>query len=128
MNTWIAGLRYEWALQWENVGIGGPQWRYWDANVAGGWVSFDPPIPQCLAGEQWHELEVTGNISNGLVHYQGFSIDGVTYSLNLSVSPASEPETPDKMAVAVQADGNSTETSYDLFIDGVRFEWFRPEP
>jgi hypothetical protein len=34
-------------------------------------------------------------------------------------APVSEPGEPDKLAVAIQLDGNSTETPYELFIDDV---------
>ncbi len=117
MNKWDQELRYEWALQWENVGDGAPKWRYWDPNQPSQWV--DLGIVESIAGEQWHTLVLEGEILDGNVHYQNFIFDGQSHSLDIIVEPAPALGELDRLAVAVQVDGNSTETPYDLFIDHV---------
>src|SRR5262249_55886360 len=72
MNKWQQSKRYEFALQWQNVGDGAPQWRYWVPNQSA-WVSLG--ISDTLAGNQWHVLMLEGDINNGQVHYQRFTID-----------------------------------------------------
>jgi len=122
MNKWHQGLRYEWALQWDNVDTGAPKWRYWGRETPGGPLDwFDLGITGSLAGKKWHSLKLEGEILAGKVHYKRFIIDGQKHPLDIMVSPDSTNE-PDKLAVAVQLDGNSTETPYEVFLDQVAFE------
>lgn len=123
MSQWQDSTRTEFALQWQNVGPGAPQWRYWDANQSENarWVAFSTPIPDCLAGDTWHTLVLTGHTLDDMVHYTGFTIDGTVHALDLAVAPFSDPGVPDKLAVAVQLDGNSTQTPYEMIIDQVDF-------
>jgi hypothetical protein len=121
MNKWDKGLRYEWALQWDNVDPGAPKWRYWGRGTPTGPLDwFDLGITGSLAGGQWHTLQLKGEILAGKVHYKRFSIDGQEHLLNISVSPDVTNE-QDKLAVAIQLDGNSTETPYEVFLDQVAF-------
>jgi hypothetical protein len=121
MNKWDQGLRYEWALQWDNVDSGAPKWRYWDPTHSPKWVDLGISGP--VTGEEWHTLTLEGDILDGKVHYHRFVFDQQEYQLNIpSVAPDSTPGDPDKLAVAVQIDGNSTETPYDLIIDHVTLE------
>lgn len=119
MNKWKHSKRYEFALQWQNVGDGAPQWRYWDPNQPESWVSLG--VTDTLAGEQWHSLILEGDIINGQVRYQRFTIDGQSHNLNITVSTAFAPGELDRLAIAIQLDGNFTESSYDVFIDKVSF-------
>jgi uncharacterized repeat protein (TIGR01451 family) len=121
MNKWQAGLRYELALQWQNVGDGAPQWRYWDPNrpAQDRWVSLG--IIDMLESDRWHPLSVEGEIVNGQVHYRKFTIDGQEHSLDVTVAPASAPAEPDRLAVGVQLDGNSVEAPYEVYLDKVNF-------
>jgi hypothetical protein len=119
MNKWHQSKRYEFALQWQNVGDGAPQWRYWDPHQAESWVSLG--ITDTLEGEQWHTFTLEGEIINGQVHYQRFIIDQQSQNLDISVLPASVLGEPDRLAVAIQLDGNFEETPYDVFIDQVSF-------
>ena len=118
MNKWQNGLRYEWALQWDNVdpGAGAPKWRYWDPASAD-W--FDAGISGGITGGGWHTLVLEGGIFNGQVHYRRFIFDGTPISLDRVVDPALEAGEPNKLAVAVQLDGNYQEDSYELFLDDV---------
>ncbi|UOG90781.1 MAG: cellulase family glycosylhydrolase [Candidatus Thiothrix sulfatifontis] len=121
MNQWQDEKRHEWALQWMNVGSGGPQWRYWDANKpdAERWVSLN--IQQELAINSWHKLRLEGEIRGGKVYYRYFIINDQRHELDIAVEPFNTPGNPDLLAVAVQADGNHAETPYDLLIDNVNF-------
>jgi hypothetical protein len=119
MNKWENGSRYEWALQWQNVGTGAPKWRYWNPAHPDpdDWV--DVGVSGSVSGMTWHTLVLDGEILNGQIYYRRFTLDGTTFPLNKMAAPVSEPGEPDKLAVAVQLDGNSTETPYELFIDDV---------
>lgn len=133
MNKWHQDQRYEFALQWQNVGTGAPQWRYWDPHQSPDqWLSLNITATTMveLAGLQWHTLVLTGEIREGQVVYQTFCLDAQNppdpsdpncYWLNISIAPWNTPGDPDQLAVAVQLDGNFDETPYDLFIDQVSF-------
>lgn len=120
MSKWRQGIRHEFALQWQNVGPGAPQWRYWDPHQPESWVAFNPQLPTCLATGQWHTLILTGEISQGRVHYQSFTIDQQSHNLDLFTLPACEVGA-DRLAVAIQLDGNFQEDPYSVFIDQVSF-------
>jgi len=123
INKWEQTKRYEFAVQWQNVGDGAPQWRYWDPSKAENerWVPINSDANYCLEGEKWHTLTLEGDIVNDQVHYKSFSIDNSTHSLDYTLLPATESNEPDRLAVAVQVDGNAEETPYNLFIDNVNF-------
>jgi hypothetical protein len=122
MNKWSQSKRYEIAVQWQNVGDGAPQWRYWNPSLPGDdkWVSINSNSKYCLDGQQWHTLVLEGDIIDDKTHYKGFTIDNFRYNLDLTVPPADDPG-DDRLAIAVQVDGNEQETPYDLFIDNVNF-------
>lgn len=125
MNKWYQGKRYEFAVQWQNVGPGAPQWRYWDPSKPDDqrWVAFDPPIRQCLQGgdSKQHSFRMEGAIVNEQVELHSFTIDGTTHNVNLTIPPIVDAGAPDLLAVAVQVDGNSQQKPYSLFVDRVDF-------
>jgi len=123
MNKWKHSKRYEFALQWQNVGEGAPQWRYWDPEQSESWVSLGVTKTEALELEEglWHSFALEGGIINGQVHYKEFTIDQQSYDLDVTVFPASVPEEPDRLAVAVQLDDNFEEMPYDVFFDQVSF-------
>ena len=123
MNKWIQGQRYEWAVQWENVGTNAPQWRYWNPNLPpdSRWVAQG--ISGTVSSNEWHTLLIEGQITNGMVEYKRFIFDGQEHTLSIPlIAPAAEPGEVDRLAVAVQLDGNKTETPYDLIIDNVELK------
>ena len=120
VSKWYESKRYELALQWQNVGVGAPQWRYWDPNQSDPWVSLG--ITGSLTGEQWHSITLIGEITNGQIHYSEFALDQQSYSLNTTVSPTAALGESDRLAVAIQLDGNFQESPYDVFLDRVTFE------
>jgi hypothetical protein len=127
MNKWYQQTRWEFALQWQNVGPGAPQWRYWDPRQQ--WVAFSPPIIPNPAAGQWHTFRLDGEILDGQAHYTRFALDQETYPLDLTVPPAAAPGEADRLAAAVQLDGNYAATPYSLYIDRVSFiRRSRPPP
>lgn len=117
MNTWVNNQRWEWALQWENIGDGSPPpWRLWTGSA---WQSIG--MTQQLSINTWHKLHLKGNISHGQVHYLSFSCDGVSAQLGQTFAPISSQG--DKLAVAVQLDGDAHEDPYQVYIDRVSFSW-----
>jgi hypothetical protein len=123
MSNWTSGRRFEFALQWQNVGDGAPQWRYWDPHQAEDrrWKPIDAKITQCLEGDKWHTLQLEGSTNSIEVHYNRFTINNQTYELNFSTARVNTPGEADRLAVAIQLDGNAHQAPYDVFIDKVNF-------
>jgi hypothetical protein len=122
ISKWHEDRRYELALQWQNVeetpGDGAPQWRYWDPPQ---WVPINPSITQCLEAGQWYTLTLEGEIVDGQVHYHRFAITDTSYILDLTVPSVAAPGEVDRLATAVQLDGNFQVDPYDVFVDKVSF-------
>jgi hypothetical protein len=118
MNNYFGGKRYQWAMQWENIGSGAPQWRLWNGST---WQPIGVPDNNINAGT-WYALTIDGNIVNGQVHYLDFIIHGTTHSLSqYSFSPTSESGSG--LVAAVQVDGDSHADPYQLYIDNAHFYW-----
>jgi hypothetical protein len=62
-----------------------------------------------------------GGIFNGEVHYRRFILDNLIVPLDEVVAPAPAPGVEDKLAIAVQLDGNFQEDAYEVFLDDVTF-------
>jgi hypothetical protein len=119
MNQYIQGTRYEWAMQWEQLGPQGdghPQWRVWTGSS---WAPIGISDP--LSPNTWYTLQIDGNIVNGQTHYLSFTIHGVQHNLGMAFAPHAEQG--DQLVAAVQLDGNGTPTPYDLFVDDAHFFW-----
>lgn len=117
MSKWVNGQRWEWALQWENIGDGTPPpWRLWTGN---NWQ--DIGVTQQLDTNKWHTFHLKGDISNGRLRYNSFSSDSTLVSLGQTFPPVSNPG--NKLAVAMQLDGDSAEDPYAVYLDGVNFQW-----
>jgi len=118
MNNYFGGKRYQWAMQWENVGSGAPQWRLWNGST---WQPIGVPDSNINAGT-WYTITIDGNIVNGQVHYLDFIIHGTTHSLSqYSFSPTSE--SGPGLVAAVQLDGDSHADPYQLYVDNAHFYW-----
>jgi hypothetical protein len=125
MNKWTGGSnRFEWAVQYENVGDGSPDqgspptWRLWDGSR---WRGFT--YNQRLDPGVWHKLQLFGDILNRKVRYRELTCDGVRFVLGQMYSPVRDTALP-KLAVAVQLDGDFFMTPQQLLLDGVGFQWF----
>ena len=103
MSNWTNGRRYEFALQWQNVGEGAPQWRYWDPHQVEGrrWKALDLRITQCLEGDKWHTFLLEGSTNGIEVHYSRFIIDDQSYDLNFATARVNTPGEVDRLAVAI---------------------------
>jgi hypothetical protein len=122
MNNYFGGKRYQWCMQWENIGSGAPQWRLWGgANSGVKWKPIGIPATNINAGS-WYTLTIDGNIINGQVHYLDFIIHGTKYSLTQYTFPPDTSSGPGLVA-AVQADGNASATPYHVYIDNAHFYW-----
>jgi len=123
MNKWTNDQRWEWALQWQivpdgSVRQGAPNsWRLWDGQY---WQ--DTGVTQALQTGTWHTLHLTGDIVDGQVHYLGFICDGLSTDLqSQSFAPVSSPG--EKLAIALQLDGDITEAPYKVYFDQVNLHW-----
>ena len=123
MNKWSNSKRYEFAVQWQNVGNGAPQWMYWDPfqDETKKWVPINSNVTQCLEGDKWHTLQLEGTTAGNQVRYQKLTIDNQTYDLNFTTARVSTPGEVDRLAIAIQLDGNANQTPYDVYIDKVNF-------
>lgn len=124
MSHYRRGLRWEWALQLENVGAtagdGAPQWRVW-LPAAAIWQPLDIEVPRELCdGGGWHAFEMRGRVStSGQVHFDSFSIDDELHDLSMLAdrSPVAVDDEPDRFAAAVQLDANKTATPFAVALD-----------
>ena len=114
----ISNTRYQWAMQWENVGSGAPQWRLWNGTA---WQAIGVPDNNINPGT-WYTLTIDGDIVNGKVHYMDFIIHGTEHSLSqYTFSPTSGAG--DGLIAAIQLDGNSQADPYQLYVDNAHFYW-----
>jgi hypothetical protein len=101
MNKWVSNMRFEWAMQWENIGGGSPPpWRLWTGSA---WQSTG--YTQSLAVNTWHHIQIKGTVVSGQVHYVSFISDSLSASLGQNFNPVSS--TGDKLALAIQLDSDS---------------------
>jgi hypothetical protein len=118
MNNYIQNTRYQWAMQWEQIGSGAPQWRLWNGTA---WQAIGVPDSNINVGT-WYHLTIDGDIVNGKVHYMDFIIHGVTHSLTqYSFSPTSGAG--DGLIAAMQVDGDSHADPYKVYLDNAHFYW-----
>ncbi len=114
MNTWVNNQRWEWAVQWEVVPASSTEtaqtWRLWTGSS---WQSLG--VQQSLSNDAWHTLHLEGSIQSGNVQYQQFSCDNTALDVS-SYQFAPVASAGDKLAVAVQLDGNAFETPYSVFL------------
>jgi hypothetical protein len=124
MNQYIQNVRYEWAMQWEQLGPAGdghPQWRIWTGST---WASIG--FSDQLSPNTWYPLQIDGDITTDSqgqpqVHYLSFTIHGVQHNLGQAFAPHGEQG--DQLVAAIQLDGNGNPTPYDLFVDDAHFFW-----
>lgn len=114
MIKWHQNTRYEFALQWQNVGEGAPQWCIW---CNGSWQPLG--IQQCLEGNRWYSLWLEGAITGGQVRYQTFTIDQQSHIIDTICGSVSEEG--NKLAVSVDLSANHKSDSYDVFVDRMCF-------
>jgi hypothetical protein len=124
MNQYIQGTRYEWAMQWEQLGPNGdghPQWRIWTGTT---WAAIG--FGDQLSPNTWYALQIDGSIAANAqgtlqVDYLSFTIHGVQHNLGQTFD--SQPAAGDQLVAAVQLDGDGNPTPYDLFVDDAHLFW-----
>jgi hypothetical protein len=123
MSSWSGSERYEWALQWQNVGDGSvqdgdaPAWRIWNG---ASWQTTG--FSQRLEPNRWHRLHLDGFMEPGLVCYERMISDDAEVPLPFSV-PATPALEPARSAVTMQLGGNYREDPYHCLIRHVSFSW-----
>lgn len=114
-SAWVDGTRFEWAVQWNNVGPGAPGWRYWDPTRA--WVPIG--IDQTLE-PGWHVMLLEGRATGrGDVRLDWLMVDGEFHRLRLVAPSSPAPSVPDLAAVAIQLDGNAFGDPYAVVVGDV---------
>jgi hypothetical protein len=118
MSKWVNNQRWEWALQWENIGKGVPPaaWRLWTGSS---WQNTG--VTQALNANVWHKFHLKGDIVKGQVHYVSFTCDDTSVSLGQMFKVISS--TGEKLAVGIQLDGDAHEDPYQVYIDQVDLRW-----
>jgi hypothetical protein len=121
MNNYFGGKRYQWAMQWENIGTGAPQWRLWTGST---WKAVGVSATNVKAGT-WYTLTIDGDIVGGQVNYMDFIIAGTEHNLGSSnhFNPTSESGPGLVAAVQLDGNGNSPATPYQVYIDNAHYYW-----
>jgi hypothetical protein len=115
MSAWRNQTRYEWAVEWLNLGTTNT-WRFWD-----GTKFVDLGVSRDLSPGVWHKVELVGTItSTGKVRYTSFKVDGHTSQIRLETIPVPYPGWPDQLAVATTIVGTGGE-AFSMYLDKVDF-------
>jgi hypothetical protein len=61
--------------------------------------------------------------SNNQLTYQSITFNGTTYNLNWTYAPTPEPSGWYGVTINYQQDGNSQQTSYDVYLDELTFTY-----
>jgi hypothetical protein len=115
MSNYIQNKRYQWALQWQNIG-GGQLWKLWTGSA---WQST--AVSSNLHTNTWYSLTIDGTIVTGKVQYKDFILDGTTTTLTASFAPTAE--TGDGLVTGAALTGDSTADHYQVYVDDVHFTW-----
>lgn len=118
MNNYIAGKRYQWAMQWDQLGGGTPQWRLWNGSA---WQSIGVN-DTAVNANTWYTLTIDGDIVNGQVHYMDFVIHGTRHDLSQYTFDPTDPG-GDGLQAAMQLDGDSHADPYKVYYDNCHFYW-----
>lgn len=125
VSKWQSGRRYEWALQWQNIGGPCPRWRYWDPTQRDRWVPLSPPRAEVLQAGRWYTLTLEGEIWQGLTRYVRFDVaerlaPSRPYFFGpLDLPPATASANLNVLALAVQLDGQEQQRPYSALLDQV---------
>lgn len=132
ISTWVGEKRYEWAVQYENVTDGStlageaPTWRVWTHHPtipdSLTWVPIAGAGRQCLQERTWYHLVLGGNLDQDTTRYRHFSVDGASWDLSRYSHRFQLDPPGDKVAVAVQLNGNGEGERYAIFVDEVGYK------
>ena len=123
MKKWVANQEWEWSVQWELLPDGTSQqgqpmsWRVWNGMS---WINTG--ITQNLATNSWHTLHLDGAVVNGQSQYLSMRCDDNAMNLQaFTFAPVSSPG--EKLAIAVQLDGDALLTPYTVFFERASLRW-----
>jgi hypothetical protein len=105
----------------ECVFPGGHGWDIWD-NVNQKWVATGIP---CKANSNaWNHLTIkVQRTSNNELNYQSITLNGVTNTLNWTYPHGTAPSDWYGVTINYQQDGDSSEQSYDVYLDELTFTY-----
>ncbi len=124
-SRWHEKQRYEWAVQWQNIGGPCPRWRYWDFSNPDGWVPLNPERIETLHPNKWYDLTLVGAVDGQRARYLWFDLHehGAAPQIyafrRTTASTRPAPTFPNLLAVAIQLDGNSIQQPYSVIVDEV---------
>jgi hypothetical protein len=126
ISKWARTRRYEWALQWQNVGDGSgdpaPGWRLWTGH---NWQSIG--YEQRLKPEKWHKLTLRGDIVDGMVHYVEMISNDLEIELGHTFDSV-KSEGDGRLIPSFQLDGNYQQDAHWLALDKVTVRWWKTSP
>ena len=119
VNQTINDTRWTWGTEcnfngnYPDVG----EWDVWNGAPDTGWEKTNVPCPQFPAN-QWQHIVWTFERVGQQVHYISLQVNDTTYPLDLYY-PAQQDWSMGQINVAFQMDGNSTQTSFNAWLDKV---------
>ncbi|HTX42946.1 MAG TPA: Ig-like domain-containing protein [Acidobacteriaceae bacterium] len=112
VNMYLNGTGMEWGTQCDHLADG--QWDYWN-NVDAKW---EPSGAPCNLVYGWNHvtLQVQRESNNDLL-YQTITLNGVTYTLNVTVAPFAVSSSWYGVTVNYQMDGNYEQSANTTYLD-----------
>lgn len=119
MNQSIGGKKYIFGTQC-NI-RGGNHWDVWDTANAH-WVNTGVGCPAPPTYKWNHLVEEFERTSDGHVHFIAITLNGQKFYINRYFWPPGS--SVNELNVAVQLDGNYTETNYSVWVDKIRVYYY----
>lgn len=119
LNLFMNGVGMIWGNQCNN--LGDQKWDIWD-NVKSKWVSAGVP---CTFVKGWNHLtiQVQRKADNTLV-YQSITLNGTTYTLNISYPPSTAPAGWWGFTANYQMDGDHKQTPNTTYLDNLNVTYW----
>jgi len=118
LESWNTGKRYEFAVEWLNLGSGQSKWRYWTGSS---WQ--DMGITTDLTTGTWHSLTVRGKIVSGKVEYGTFNINDQGFNLKKTHNGVTTSSSePDRLAVTMTLVGDETMSPFNVYLDDMSLD------
>ena len=115
VNLYFNAIGLEWGTECNH--LNGNVWDIWNVG-ARHWVHTS--VPCTLKEGQWnHVTFVAQRLSNNDVVYKTLTVNGVTYTWNITVAPYAVPSDWYGMTVNYQLDGNSKMTTNVTYLDNL---------
>jgi hypothetical protein len=114
VNQTINGTRYTWGSECNFKGTG--KWDVWNDKAAK-WVPSDVDCHP-FTGDVWHHGTWQLERVNGQVHYISLTVDNQVFPVDIYMDPQTN-WIGNEIDVAFQMDGDSNQSSYDVWLDKV---------